>query len=230
MKYVGILPYAYRPYFDECWPTLHPDFRENVQPVDDSDPPGAIGIMKAHNMGIGLMKTMGANWLIVMSASIRFGEQGGLDFIKLLEEHQDLHVINGAGRVTFEGEEEQVIAMGYHLTAFKREVFDGIGRWDENFTPYGFDDIDLMLRMKKYFGNQLRIDTFPVDMEHVSRSHSIQLAKVEAPSAPRIAYFVEKWGRHPGAWQWDGWAYPFNDPKNSIAYWPPAANGGKWDD
>lgn len=229
MKYVVVVPYAYKPYFDEFEQTLKIP-RENCLFVNDTEPVGAIGIMKAHNMGIDFMKAADADWLIVMSAGIRFGEKGGLDFIELLEQHKDLHVINGAGKVTFEGEAEQVIAMGYHLTAFKADVFAGIGRWDENFTPYGFDDIDMMLRMKKYFGNELKVDTFPVDMWHVSRSHSIELAKVEAPSGPRIEYFVSKWGRHPGAWQWDGWAYPFNNPEHSLAYWPPAANGDKWDE
>lgn len=229
MKYVAVCPYAYQPYFDEFIKTVKIP-RENLLTVNDTNPPGGLGIMKAHNMGIDFMKERGADWLVVMSAGIRFGEKGGLDFIELLDEHKNLHVINGAGRVKFDGEEEQIIAMGYHLTAFKREVFDGIGRWDENFTPYGFDDIDLMLRMKKYFNGALKSDTFAVDMMHVSRSHSIQLAKVEAPADTRIAYFVEKWGRHPGAYQWDGWAYPFNDPKNSIAYWPQAKNGSKYDD
>lgn len=229
MKYVVVVPYAYQPYFNEFVATLKIP-KENCLFVDDTTPPGGIGIMKAHNMGIDFMKERGANYLIVMSAGIRFGEAGGLDFLEVIEQHPELLVINGAGRVTFEGEEEQVIAMGYHLTAFKREVFDAIGRWDENFSPYGFDDIDLMLRMKKYFGSEYKVDSIPVDMEHVSRSHSIQLAKVDAPSAPRIAYFVEKWGRHPGAWQWDGWAYPFNEPGHNLAYFPPAKNGGKWDD
>lgn len=226
MKYVVVVPYAYQPYFDEFKATLKiPE--ENCLFVDDTSPAGGIGIMKAHNMGIDFMRERGADWLIVMSAGIRFGEKGGLDFIELLDQYKDLHVINGAG---LNRENNSIMAMGYHLTAFKADVFSGIGRWDENFTPYGFDDIDLMLRMKKYFGNQLKGDTFPVDMEHISRSHSIQLAGVEAPSDPRIAYFVEKWGRHPGAWQWDGWTYPFNNPEHSLAYWPPAKNGGKWDD
>lgn len=229
MKYVVCVPYAYQPYFDEFKATLKiPE--ENCLFVNDTNPVGGIGIMRAHNMGIDFARQKDAKWLIVMSASIRFGEAGGLDFIKAVEEHSELLVINGAGRVTFDGEAEQVIAMGYHLTAFKTDIFTAIGRWDENFTPYGFDDIDLMLRMKKYFGNQYKVDSLPVDMEHISRSHSIQLAGVIAPSSPRIQYFTEKWGRHPGAWQWDGWAYPFNEPGNSLAYWPDASNGGKWND
>lgn len=229
MKYAVVVPYAYQPYFDEFLATLKIP-RENCLFVDDTASPGSIGIMAAHNRGVAFMKERKADYLIVMSASIRFGEQGGLDFLKVIEDHPELLVINGAGRVKFEGEEEQVIAMGWHLTAFKADIFHAIGKWDENFTPYGFDDVDLTLRMKKYFNTEYKVDTFPVDMEHTTRSHSIQLAGVSAPSAPRIAYFVEKWGRHPGAWQWDGWAYPFNNPEHALDYWPDAPNGGKHND
>lgn len=229
MRYAVVVPYAYQPYFDDFKATLKlPE--ENCLFIDDTNPVGGIGIMKAHNMGIDFARERKADYLIVMSAGIRFGEPGGLDFIEVIERHPELLVINGAGRVTFEGEAEQVIAMGYHLTAFKMDVFNAIGRWDENFTPYGFDDIDLMLRMKKYFNTEYKVDSFPVDMAHISRSHSIELGKVISPSEPRIAYFVSKWGRHPGAWQWDGWTYPFNDDHCNLAYWPPAANGGKCDD
>lgn len=226
MKYVVVVPYAYRPYFDEFVQTLKIP-RENCLFIDDTDPDNRIGIMRAHNKGIDFMLERGADWLIVMSAGIRFGKNGGLDFIELLENHNDLHVINGAGLNRENGE---VMAMGYHLTAFKREVFDTIGRWDENFTPYGFDDIDMMLRMKKGFNGALRADTFPVDMEHISRSHSIELGGVIAPSQPRMWYFTEKWGRHPGAYQWDGWLHPFNDEHNSIKFWPKAPTGGQWND
>jgi hypothetical protein len=225
MKYVVVVPYAYQPYFDEFRATLKLP-AENCLFVDDTNPVGGIGIMKAHNMGIDFLREKGANYLIVMSAGIRFGEAGGLDFLKVIEDHPELLVINGAG---LNRENGLVMAMGYHLTAFRAEVFSGIGRWDENFTPYGFDDIDMMLRMKKYFVTEYKVDSYAVDMEHVSRSHSIELAGVQAPSEPRIQYFTEKWGRHPGAWEWDGWPYPFHDETKSLKYWPVAPNGGRWD-
>lgn len=223
MKYAVVVPYVYKQYFDEFIETVKIP-RENMLLVDNTV--HNVGIMAAHNQGIDFARSIGADWLIVMSAGIRFGEKGGLDFVELLEEHKDLHVINGAGLATIDGK-EQNIAMGWHLTAFKMDIFAAVGRWDQNFTPYGFDDVDLTLRMKKYFGNEFRMDTFHVDMRHVSSSHSIQIAGVESPSAPRIAYFVEKWGRHPGAWQWDGWAYPFNNPEHSLSYWPDSPDGGK---
>lgn len=187
-----------------------------------------LGIMKSHNLGIDKMKEVGADWLIVMSATVRFGEPGGLDFIDIIEKHQDHHVINGAGRWVDNGV-EKVQALGWHLTAFNKSVFETVGRWDVNFTPYGFDDTDLTLRMKKGFKDKLKVDSFPCDFSHTSNSHSIQLAGVESPSTPRIAYFAEKWGRHPGAWEWDGYEHPFNNQELSLKFWPPAY-GSKWDD
>lgn len=228
MKYAAILPYAWPPYIAACRATMAQELQVNTLFIDDTSPPGSIGIMRAHNAGIDFMRARDADWLIVISASVRFGANGGLDFIELLEQHPELHVINGAGKAIIDGV-EQTLAMGWHLTAFRRDIFDAIGRWDENFTPYGFDDVDMTLRMKKHFKQDFKMDTFVVDMEHTTRSHSIELAGVQAPSAPRIAYFVEKWGRHPGAWQWDGWEHPFNNPEHDLKYWPPAPNGGHWD-
>lgn len=231
MKYAVCVPYAHKPYFDEFLDTLKIP-RENCLFIDDTNPVGGIGIMKAHNMGIDFAREHNADWLIIMSASIRFMEPGGMDFIEQLENNPpNALVVHGSGFWLDEAEGiTKRIALGWHLTAFKMDVFNAIGRWDENFTPYGFDDVDLTLRMKKYFGNQYKVEVVPVDMNHVSTSHSIQLAKVEAPSDPRILYFCKKWGRHPGAWQWDGWIYPFNNPDHGLDYWPTAPNGGIYDD
>lgn len=219
MKYVCVVPFAYRPYFDEFRATLKiPE--ENCLFVDDTDPVGGIGIMRAHNMGVDFMHERDADWLIVMSASIRFGEQGGLDFLKILEDRTDLHVINGAGKAIID-DKEQVLAMGYHLTAFRRDVIDAIGRWDENFTPYSLDDVDLTLRMRKAIGiENLKIDSIVCDMEHTTRSHSISIAGVKASYAPRHSYFIRKWGREGGHWQSEGYEHPFNDPDLPITFWP----------
>jgi hypothetical protein len=47
MKYAVVVPYAYKPYFDEFVATLKIP-REYCLFIDDTDPPGGIGIMKAH--------------------------------------------------------------------------------------------------------------------------------------------------------------------------------------
>lgn len=235
-SYVAVIPFAYQPYFDEFMATCKIP-RENMLCIDNTDLEKNIGIMASHNKGIEFMRERGADWLIVMSAAIRFGEQGGLDFLEILEEKPEYHVIHGASlnvaggmQANPDGGGGHNKVFGWHLVAFNKTVFDAIGKWDENFTPYGFDDIDLSLRIRKHFKNTAMWDTFPCDVTDTTMSHSIQLAGVKSPSLPLINYFTEKWGRHPGAWQWDGWEHPFNNPEHSLAYWPPASNGGKWDD
>jgi len=229
MKYLVVLPYVYQPYFDECMETVKFP-RENMLLIDNTQT--NIGIMKSHNMGIDKMREVGADYLIVMSASIRFGEPGGLDFLEIIEQHPDDLLIHAKGEWLDVGDNNTIknMSLGWHLTAFKREVFDNVGRWDQNFTPYGFDDVDLYLRTKKHYGEGFANNAYDCDMKHVSTSHSIQLGGVVSPSSPKILYFTEKWGRHPKAWMWDGWEHPFNEEDKDLKYWPPARDGGRYDD
>lgn len=234
MKYLVVVPYVYEPYFQEFIRTVKIP-RENILLVNNTV--NNRGIMRSHNMGIDLARERGADWLIIMSAAIRFGEAGGLDFIQLLEDHMDHHVIHGASANVAGGMQSNPDGgggnnkvFGWHLTAFRTEVFENIGRWDENFTPYGFDDIDMSLRIRKHYKERTKWETYPCDVLDTTMGHSIKLAQVEAPSEPRIAYFVNKWGRHPGAWQWDGWEHPFNEEYHNLKFWPIAPNGGKWDE
>ena len=238
MSYVVVVPYTYQPFFDEFMATCKIP-RENMLCIDNTTPEKNIGCMASHNRGIDFMKERNADWLIVISPAIRFGKEGGLDFIRILEEHPGYHVIHGASANVEGGKQADPKGgginkvFGWHLMGINKTVFEAIGRYDENFTPYGFDDIDLSLRIRKYFKEGTKWDTFPCDVTDTRMSHSLHFVPGvvgEASSVPRIAYFVEKWGRHPGAWQWDGWEHPFNNPEHDLKYWPPAPNGGAWND
>ncbi len=238
MKYVAVVPYTYQTYFDEFMATCKFP-RENILAIDNTTTEKNLGVMASHNNGIDFMKEKGADWLVVISPAIRFGDNGGLDFIKILEEHPGYHVIHGASENVEGGKQADPEGgghnkvFGWHLVAFSKQTLDAIGRWDENFTPYGFDDIDLTLRIRGHFKESTLWDTYPCDVTDTRMSHSLHFVPDvvgEASSTPRIAYFVEKWGRHPGAYQLGNYETPFNDPSNSLAFWPPASNGGKWDD
>lgn len=238
MKYVAVVPYTYQPYLDEFMATCKFP-RENMLLIDNSTAEKNIGVMASHNAGIDFMRKQGADWLIVISPAIRFGEKGGLDFLDVLREHPNYHVIHGASENVEGGKQADPKGgghnkvFGWHLVAFNKTVFDAIGRWDQNFTPYGFDDIDMSLRIRKHFKEDTLWDTYPCDVTDTRMSHSLHFVPDvvgEASSAPRIAYFVEKWGRHPGAYQWDGWEHPFNNPEHSLKYWPVAKDGGRCDD
>lgn len=225
MKYVVCVPYAYQPYFDEFIKTVKIP-RENIWAIDNTDPTKNLGIMKSHNIGIDKMYEAGADWLIIMSAAIRFGENGGLDFLDILESRPNYHVIHGASANVEGGKQSDPAGggknkvFGWHLMGINKSVFDAIGKYDENFSPYGLDDIDMSLRIRKHFGDATLWDTYPCDVTDTTMSHSINLANVKSAYPPRNAYFKRKWGREGGEWQNNGYEHPFNDPTKPLSYWP----------
>lgn len=221
MRYAVVVPFVYKPYYEEFIKTyMLPE--DNTLIIDNSPTgQGNLGIMRSHNMGIRFMRDIGAEWLIVMSAGIRFGTPGGRDFIAALDKHPDALLLHGSGMWVDPGTKKEVRqVLGWHLTAFRSEIFDKIGGWDNNFSPYGLDDTDLTLRMQKGFGDRYKLEITDVDMRHESTSHSISLANVKSAYAPRNAYFKRKWGREGGDWQNEGYPTPFNDPAKPLSYCP----------
>ena len=123
IKYVCVMPYAYQPYFEDFIKTCKIP-KENMLLVDNTE--NNIGIMASHNLGVEFLREKNADWLIVMSASVRFGEQGGLDFIEAIEDNQSALMIHGGGSWNNNGKEVKSIALGWHLTAFNKKVFDRV--------------------------------------------------------------------------------------------------------
>lgn len=219
MRFVAVLPYIHQGWSDACTSTLAPEFLANTVLVDNTR--RNIGIMASHNRGIDRMREVDAEWLIVVSAAMRFGDPGGMDFVEALAAHDRHHVVEAAG------------VFGWHLIAFRRSLLDKVGRWDENFTPYGFDDIDLSLRIQRAVGVDGRNGRVWTkvrgDWSDAGMAHSVHLGGVRTDTNALIDYFVSKWGRHPGAADVLAYMHPFDDPSNPLGYWPMAPNGGRWD-
>ena len=216
VKYVCVLPYAYQPYYDEFIKTCK---LGNLMVIDNTNPETNIGIMKSHNLGVDYMFQTGADWLIVLSASVRFGDKGGLDFIEALEQNPDCLLVHGSG-LWKSDPEQRVMALGWHCTAFHRSVFEAIGEWDTNFSNYSLDDVDMTMRIQKHFGKDYKSKVVELDMVHESTAHSVSLAHIKGCAhAPRHSYFMRKWGKDCHAWQEDGYATPFNLDK-PLSYWP----------
>lgn len=223
MKYVAVLPYAYEPYFKEFMATCKLP-KENMLIIDNTE--RNYGIMHSHNLGVEHMLENDVDFLIIISAAIRFGEKGGLDFIDQIEKHQDHHVIHAASMNVIPGMQKNPDGggghnevFGWHLTAFHKSVFETIGKWDLNFSPYGFDDLDLSIRIRKGIPN-VKWDTYPCDVHDTTMSHSINLAHVKSPSEPKIDYFYKKWGRYHGEWQKEAYDHPFNDETKGLDWFP----------
>lgn len=208
MSYAAVLPIAYEPYGRDCLATIRLD-PARVLIVDNTRI--NRGVMRSHNLGIDLMQQIDADWLIIISAAIRFGAAGGCDFVEQLTGG---HVI----------ESEDVY--GWHLIAFARETIERAGRWDENLWPYGFDDLDYSTRIQRAF--QLDTDRplwtkVPVDATDMGMGHSLKLGQVDAPASPRLSYYCAKWGvtlDTDGGKSEPAYLHPFDDPGRPVTWWP----------
>ena len=231
IKYVMVLPYAYRPYFKECIDTKALNL--NVLAIDNTHE--NLGVAESWNRGIDEMKRTDAEWLIVCSAAIRFGDEGGNDLLDQIEKHPYAHVIHFA---TKDVEEQNYVrgespgyadgVLGWHLTAIRRDVIEKVGYFDPNFYPMYFEDIDYDLRINKAYRDPTWL-ILPIEATGTTLGHGVALGKVKAPADPLIAYFATKWGRHPSAAQLGEYEHPFNELDKSVKFFPPA-HGRLWND
>lgn len=229
MKYVAVCPYIWKPYKEEFEKTCKLD----VMYVDNTE--RNLGIMRSHNLGIERMEEQGADWLIIMSAAIRFGDEGGLDFVRSLEDNMNFINIGAADKDQWDNH-QQVGIFGWHLIAFSKECINKVGKWDENFFPYGYDDIDYSIRMQKAFPDpeySRRTKKVPVDVHDTTMAHSVNFAGVRSDNDKLIEYIERKWGvclHGEGKENRIGKYYnhPFNNEENPIAWWPDTPEGGRW--
>ena len=215
VEHVVCVPFIYRPYLDAFAATVRMGERDDVTFCIVDNTVTNHGIMASHNMGLRYALENGATWFTVCSAAIRFGEPGGLDWLQALDDRPDDHVVEAAD------------VFGWHLIAFKVDLLRYVGEWDENFTPYGFDDIDMSLRIQRARGMDGRMEQVWekafVDVNDEGMGHSIHLGGVVLPPEKvqwQIDYFTRKWGRHPGDSHILAFDTPFGDPNNPISYWP----------
>lgn len=231
-KALMVVPYIYKPYFDAFFETY--DGTPELLAIDNRE--HNAGVAGSWDQGIDEMRKRGADWLIVCSAAMRFGTPGGSDIQEQIDAHPDADIIRFAPMTTAEvrfnpydkaKNPPYPECFYWHLTAVNKRVFDRIGKFDPNFYPVYFEDTDYDLRIKKA-GNFNDIIA-PIDAHSAGTGHAVQFAGVKSPSEPPIAYFAEKWGRHPSAAQLGEYNYPFNNSKNSLAFFP-SAHGVAWNE
>lgn len=224
-NYLIVIPYTNREYLDECLETLKLP-KKNLLLVDNSvDNKGVAG---SWNLGIKEMKKRSCDWLIIMSAAMRFGPSGGSDMLYHLR-HADADIVRFAERTIderpFDGDNKVAnpaypMAFYWHCTAISKGVVERVGKFDANFYPIYFEDIDYDLRIKK--AGPFKDLIIPIEAESIGAGHGVKLGKVKSDPMTLIAYFATKWGSHPSAAKLGTYEAPFDDNNNSVAFWPPA--------
>jgi hypothetical protein len=231
MKYVMCLPYIYKPYADACINSMDAELRNNLLAIDNTI--DNKGVAKSWNLGIDKVREENADWLIVISAAMRFGNSGGKDMIIWLNYRPAAQVIHFAEKQT--SEQRYVRGMspdgihgispgyqdgmfGWHCTALRRDVIDMVGYFD----PNTFEDLDYDLRINKAFPAIFWV-ILPIIAHSESLNHGIRLGNAKMPSAnSQVTYFIDKWGAGGSDWS-NGWQnltfdHPFNNPENSLTH------------
>lgn len=213
-NYQCVMPFVHEPWAREAVAACQLD---HVLLVDNTKV--NRGVMRSHNMGLAAFYERGCDWFIIMSAALRFGRPGGLDFLDILDRYGGEHSMISA-RETY----------GWHMVGFHRELLDAVGQWDAQLEPYGYDDVDFAIRAYKAAAElgRPRIRTWgawPIEVDDAGMGHSLKIANVRIDNASLHAYLKRKWGRiHGGEWH-EYWDRPFVDPKHpsgrALDWWPP---------
>lgn len=195
------------------------------------------GVSASWNVGIKEAGKRGADWVIFLSAAVRFGKTGGLDFVDALANHADAWAC-----------ESNLI--GWHLVAINRRTVEAIGLFDENFYPAYFEDNDYSRRITLWLqergdiqrqcahcgttdisrhhspdcldppsGEQIHPQwpVIAVDAEDAGTAHGVQWGQVQDDPGKLLDYYARKWGGPRGS---ETFSRPFGDLTNELDYWP----------
>jgi hypothetical protein len=166
------------------------------------------GVPASWNDGIALARKAEADWLVILSAGVRFSADGGQRFIdQLADQPSDTIAV------------EADAGLGWHLIAFARHAIEACGTFDENFTPGYWEDNDYGYRLRLLFPGA-PWPKVPSGATLAAVAHGLKSGKVEVDFVRNEAYYTEKWGGPSAA---ETFTTPF-DSGQGVNWWPwPAA-------
>ena len=207
MNFVAVLPSIHPPYTEKCLAGMSSELRDRLMLVDNTE--RNRGLAASWNLGAQQVLDTGADWLVIVSAAVRFGTPGGLDFLDLLTDHDP-----AATWVV-----ESSAPVNQHLMAWSRPMLEGVGLADENFFPiYGEDaDFSRRVHVAQAEGRAGWWEKKPVDAWIAMVGHATKLAGVQYDFPRKWGYYVSKWGGQSGH---ETFARPFDDPGLPLSFWP----------
>lgn len=227
IKYQIVIPYVDEAYAEECLKTLKLPSSHILAVNNTQQNKGVAG---SWNLGIDMAKARKAEWLIIISASMRFGEAGGKDMIEAVTKRPDCEVIRFAEKQVPEQNFDKLTAptwheggFYWHCTAINMDTIKKVGKFDTNFYPIYFEDTDYDLRIKK--AGLLPDIIYPIDAHSTGTGAALKQADIEVDTDKLVAYFATKWGSHPNAMRLGTYDKPFDNAANGLDFFPPAHGG-----
>lgn len=148
------------------------------------------GVAGSWNVGRDAVLSSEADWLIVLSAAVRFGREGMRDFLRALDACPTELVL------------EADRGLGWHVIAFSREVLEKIGPFDPIFFPAYSEDLDYSIRFQRAYDCDTHAPGWvgplwpkvPVDASLIEIAHGIKRGGVTVDLAGMHALLDAKWG------------------------------------
>ncbi len=200
MNALIVMPVTYGPYGEACLASMAPEVRERTVVVDNTGETN-LGAAGSYNVGARRVLDEGHDWLLTLSATVRFGPAGGVDMLERLD--------GVDGRTTWVVEAEMPV--GWHWLAWSRPMFERVGIWDEQFHPCYAEDADIAHRIgiaAREAGIADRGDgawweVFAADAWIMMQGYSAHMAGIDPSQEDLWASYERKWGGRSGHEQWD---------------------------
>lgn len=159
-----------------------------------------LGTSRSWNIGAREVLERNLDYLVIMSASMRFGPAMHTKWTWQMKTFWESPLIESEGH-------------SFHLIAIHRRVFDMVGFFDENFYPGYFEAVDYDRRFRL-----CGIGGWPrAWVNALSQGTGLTLPLINCPAAPLLAYYKEKWGGDKGE---EIFNVPFGD--KPMNFWEPA--------
>lgn len=207
---VWVLPSIDPEWRHACLGTLAPEIAERTLTVDNTV--RNRGVAGSWNLGRARAINARADWLVLLSESMRFGDPGGRDWETTLREADPVYDwVDGL--------------FGWHLIGFRRTLLERVGAFDENFYPAYSEDSDYLIRMhlagyaSPRENNRPRLQVTGIDATHMGFNHNVDTdpPRVKVDFGAHARYWRSKWGTEPPK---AATAHPFGDGSKHWTWWP----------
>lgn len=163
------------------------------------DPDGHnLGVARAWNVGAQEVLDRGLDYLVLMSASMRFGPELHTTWRRQMTEFWGAKVIEADGH-------------SWHLIALHRSCFERIGIFDGNFYPAYGESIDWCYRLRMIGWEQGFVRVW---VNALSQGVALHANMVRTLPAPWLDYYARKYG---GAKGEETFTMPFGS--KPLDYW-----------
>ncbi len=203
MRFTAVLPSIYPPWTEACLTSMCSRFYGNTLVVNNQS--RNIGVSASWNRGRSFALHYEDDWLVILSACLRFGAPGGADFLGHLMDVPDNVVAVQARDVN------------WHLIAFPAFVLEEVGKFDPVFFAY-CEDVDYMRRIGLIYGLDVKSTAPPeipewvtadIDVECAGIAHGVTLGGAVVDNVATEAAYVAK---HGAMAHGETFLTPYDDP------------------